>query len=83
MEENLATTISRNFVQYGIEDFPFSDFVYSLPSGNRVPTLEKHVLEAQDATALPIGAQRSSSSILILSCRSKRFLISLNCSDVV
>jgi hypothetical protein len=44
----------QNFVQYGIEDFPFSDFVYSLPSGNRVPTLEKHFLEAQDATALPI-----------------------------
>jgi hypothetical protein len=44
----------QNFVQYGIEDFPFSDFIYSLPSGNHVLTLEDHFLEAQDATALPI-----------------------------
>ena len=44
----------QNFVQYGIEDFPFSDFIYSLPSGNHVLTLEEHFLEAQDATALPI-----------------------------
>ena len=34
--------------------YPFSDFIYSLPSGNHVLTLEEHFLEAQDATALPI-----------------------------
>ena len=43
----------QNFVQHGIEDFPFSDFI-SLLDGRRVPTLEEHFLDAQDASALPI-----------------------------
>ena len=34
----------QNFVQYGVEDFPFTDFVYIPGSSRRVPTVEEHSL---------------------------------------
>ena len=44
----------RSFAKYGAERFDFTGFIYSLPKGHRVPTLQEHFYDNQDETPLPI-----------------------------
>ena len=51
----VGNTHFQSFIQHGIEDFPFAEFIYEPADNRRVPTLEEHFLKAQDHTApLPI-----------------------------
>ena len=49
-----GNTYLRSFAKYGAERFDFTGFVYSLPKGHRVPTLQEHFYDNQDETPLPI-----------------------------
>jgi hypothetical protein len=52
--KKLGNSYLQSFVKHGIEDYDFAGFIYKIESGNRVPTLQEHFLDAQDAAALPI-----------------------------
>ena len=49
-----GNTYLRSFAKYGAERFDFTGFIYSLPKGHRVPTLQEHFYDNQDETPLPI-----------------------------
>ena len=49
-----GNTYLRSFAKYGAERFDFTGFIYSLPKGHRVPTLQEHFYDYQDETPLPI-----------------------------
>ena len=52
--KKLGNSYLQSFVKHGIEDYDFAGFIYKVDGGKRVPTLQEHFLEAQDAAALPI-----------------------------
>ena len=52
--QKLGNSYLQSFVKHGIEDYDYTGFIYKLPGGNRVPTLQEHFLDAQDEAALPI-----------------------------
>ena len=52
--KKLGNSYLQSFIKHGIEDYDFAGFIYKLDGGNRVPTLQEHFLDAQDAAALPI-----------------------------
>ena len=49
-----GNTHLRSFAKYGAERFDFTGFIYSLPKGHRVPSLQEHFYDYQDETPLPI-----------------------------
>ena len=49
-----GNTYLRSFAKYGAERFDFTGFIYSLPKGHRVPSLQEHFYGNQDETPLPI-----------------------------
>ena len=38
----------------GIEDFDYTEYIYEMPFGSRIPSLQQHFVDAQDQTPLPI-----------------------------
>ena len=49
-----GNTYLRSFARYGAERFDYTGFIYSLPKGQRVPTLQEHFHDYQDENPLPI-----------------------------
>ena len=51
---SLGNTYLQSFARHGIEQFDYTGYIYSMPSGTRIPTLQEHYIDAQDLTPLPI-----------------------------
>ena len=51
---SLGNTYLQSYARHGIEQFDYTGFIYSMPDGIRIPTLQEHYIDAQDQTPLPI-----------------------------
>ena len=51
---SLGNTYLQSYAKHGIEQFDYTGFIYEMSSGNRIPTLQEHYIDAQDQTPLPI-----------------------------
>ena len=51
---SIGNTYLQSFARHGIEDFDYTEYVYEMPFGCRIPTLQEHFVDAQDQTPLPI-----------------------------
>ena len=51
---SLGNTYLQSYARHGIEQFDYTGFIYSMPDGIRIPTLQEHYINAQDQTPLPI-----------------------------
>ena len=51
---SLGNTYLQSYARHGIEQFDYTGFIYSMPDGIRIPTLQEHCIDAQDQTPLPI-----------------------------
>ena len=51
---SMGNTYLQSFARHGIEDFDYTEYIYEMPFGSRIPTLQQHFVDAQDQTPLPI-----------------------------
>ena len=51
---SMGNTYLQSFARHGIEDFDYTEYIYEMPFGSRIPTLQEHFVDAQDQTPLPI-----------------------------
>ena len=51
---SLGNTYLQSYARHGIEQFDYTGYIYSMPDGIRIPTLQEHYIDAQDQTPLPI-----------------------------
>ena len=51
---SLGNTYLQSFARHGIEQFDYTGYIYSMPDGVRIPTLQEHFIDAQDQKPLPI-----------------------------
>ena len=51
---SLGNTYLQSYARHGIEQFDYTGYIYSMPDGIRIPTLQAHYIDAQDQTPLPI-----------------------------
>ena len=51
---SIGNTYLQSFARHGIEDFDYTEYIYEMPFGCRIPTLQEHFVDAQDQTPLPI-----------------------------
>ena len=50
----MGNTYLQSFARHGIEDFDYTEYIYDMPFGSRIPTLQEHFVDSQDQTPLPI-----------------------------
>ena len=51
---SMGNTYLQSLARHGIEDFDYTEYIYEMPFGCRIPTLQEHFVDAQDQTPLPI-----------------------------
>ena len=51
---SMGNTYLQSFARHGIEDFDYTEYIYEMPFGSRIPSLQQHFVDAQDQTPLPI-----------------------------
>ena len=82
---SLGNTYLQSYARHGIEQFDYTGYIYSMPDGTRIPTLQEHYkLTPRIRRRFRFGDQKLIlSTLMALTLRPKKFSVYWNSSDRV